>query len=624
MSRRKYYLFGLLFFLAYTQPGHARVITTVAGTGLMEFSDDGGLAINATLRNVAGIDAGTPALTAMLSTINGLSVNTQDSLCFSDGAGNRIREMSNIAPVACTPSIVIAASALSVCYGSPVTFTASVVNGGTAPLFEWRQNGQVVGSDSTFTAVKIYDQDVVECVLTSNAACAINPVIASNSIVMIVNTVADPSLTIFTNSPTVCAGSLVRFSTGAAIYPGNTPFFQWKINQVNVGVSNSVFLTANLNNGDIVTCEMTTSYVCTIARTVTSNALSMTVNPLILISPSVSITANAITACEGTAINFTASPVNGGPSPHYAWNVNGAAIANSNAGTFSSSGLKDKDTVTCTITNNTNCLANASGLSNQIIAAIVPLPAIAIQASAINVCSETMIDFLATSFNSGSVPGYQWQINGTNFGTGSDTYSTSKLKHGDKVKCILTANTLCNAPVASNEISLAVNELPIVKIDSVQIIVRGHSVQFNPTASSNVTGYQWTPTTGLSMGNISDPIASPTTTLVYKLVVSTLSGCEASADVKVIVLQPVNAPNVFSPNGDGVNDTWQIPGLTSYPGCTVEIYNRGGQLIYHSVGYDIPWDGSFNGKNVPAGTYYYVINLKNGFGQQAGSVTVIK
>lgn len=69
----------------------------------------------------------------------------------------------------------------------------------------------------------------------------------------------------------------------------------------------------------------------------------------------------------------------------------------------------------------------------------------------------------------------------------------------------------------------------------------------------------------------------------------------------------VNIPNTFTPNGDGVNDTWNINNLNTYPKITVEILNRYGTRVYFSNNYPVPWDGKYNGANVPQGTYYYII-----------------
>jgi gliding motility-associated-like protein len=73
----------------------------------------------------------------------------------------------------------------------------------------------------------------------------------------------------------------------------------------------------------------------------------------------------------------------------------------------------------------------------------------------------------------------------------------------------------------------------------------------------------------------------------------------------------VNIYNTFSPNGDGVNDLWNIPDLAAYPQCLVNVYNRYGTKIFQSRGYAKAWDGNYKGGKVPAGVYYYVINLDN-------------
>jgi gliding motility-associated-like protein len=74
----------------------------------------------------------------------------------------------------------------------------------------------------------------------------------------------------------------------------------------------------------------------------------------------------------------------------------------------------------------------------------------------------------------------------------------------------------------------------------------------------------------------------------------------------------VVVPNTFTPNNDGINDTWNIEALETYPLSITQVFNRYGTLIFQSIGYGKPWDGRQNGKPVPEGTYYYKIDLKNG------------
>jgi len=91
-----------------------------------------------------------------------------------------------------------------------------------------------------------------------------------------------------------------------------------------------------------------------------------------------------------------------------------------------------------------------------------------------------------------------------------------------------------------------------------------------------------------------------------------------------VVAAGIIIPNTFTPNGDGINDTWNIKYIENYPNCTIDIFNRYGTKLYTSVGYPIPWGGKYNGANLPVGTYYYIINLGNGQSVISGYVAIIR
>ncbi len=80
----------------------------------------------------------------------------------------------------------------------------------------------------------------------------------------------------------------------------------------------------------------------------------------------------------------------------------------------------------------------------------------------------------------------------------------------------------------------------------------------------------------------------------------------------------------ISPNGDGKNDVWLIPGIEQYPNNVVQIFNRWGNLVYEQKGYtnNDPWTGQWNGKELPDGTYFYLIELGNNAGRLSGWVVV--
>jgi len=106
-------------------------------------------------------------------------------------------------------------------------------------------------------------------------------------------------------------------------------------------------------------------------------------------------------------------------------------------------------------------------------------------------------------------------------------------------------------------------------------------------------------------------------------------GCNIYPITYTITVNPTNPgsifiPNTFTPNGDGINDTWNIKNLDNYVNCTVAIYTRYGEKIYSSIGYGVSWDGKFRGANLPTGTYYYIIDLKNGSKNLSGSLTIIR
>jgi gliding motility-associated-like protein len=175
------------------------------------------------------------------------------------------------------------------------------------------------------------------------------------------------------------------------------------------------------------------------------------------------------------------------------------------------------------------------------------------------------------------------------------------------------------------EQTMSVNPTPFANAGPDKFVLEGGVVQLTPALNTGFpVTYLWTPPAGLNNPTIADPLASPTDDITYTLTVTSAKGCTTSDQVFVKVLKKPEIPNIFSPNGDGIHDKWVINFLETYPGCTVEIFNRYGQRIYYSIGYTNPWDGTVNGKPVPVGTYYYIVDPKNGRQRMSGYVDVIR
>jgi gliding motility-associated-like protein len=116
-----------------------------------------------------------------------------------------------------------------------------------------------------------------------------------------------------------------------------------------------------------------------------------------------------------------------------------------------------------------------------------------------------------------------------------------------------------------------------------------------------------------------------TTSGIYSVRVYDSIGCTDSAYTEIVVLPKtaIQVTTAFTPNGDGINDYWKIINIGAYGNCDVKIYNRYGDMMFESSNYKNDWDGKRNGKTLPEGTYYYLINTPKD-GSFTGSVNILK
>ena len=191
------------------------------------------------------------------------------------------------------------------------------------------------------------------------------------------------------------------------------------------------------------------------------------------------------------------------------------------------------------------------------------------------------------------------------------------------IKYVFTANNGC-ADSLSREI--LVMPTPALFAGRDTIILEGGEVKLNAIASGNNLSYKWVPSLGLSKDDILDPVASPLDDITYVLTVTSDQGCVSVDAIFVKVLKSPEVPNAFTPNGDGINDIWNIKYLESYANASVKVFSRYGSVVYYSIkGYAQPWKGQMNGNDLPMGTYYYIIDLKTkGRKLISGSVTIIR
>lgn len=219
----------------------------------------------------------------------------------------------------------------------------------------------------------------------------------------------------------------------------------------------------------------------------------------------------------------------------------------------------------------------------------------------------------------------QFSGTGTYSGTGispAGVFNPSLAGAGtDSLYYRFTAANGCSAVAGQ---SLLVYPKPTADAGPDRTSLEGGFIVLNGSGTGNNISYAWTPDSAIQEATTPTPKISPSNDIVYTLTVTSADGCKASDQVFVKVLKKPIVPNAFSPNGDGINDTWVIRYLDAYPGAEVNVYNRYGQIVYQSTGYQTPWNGTLNGQPLPVATYYWIINPHNGRSQMNGSVTIVR
>jgi len=179
-----------------------------------------------------------------------------------------------------------------------------------------------------------------------------------------------------------------------------------------------------------------------------------------------------------------------------------------------------------------------------------------------------------------------------------------------------------------DSVTISVQPLPQVDAGQDTTIYQGESIQLWATTNAGVSTYLWSPTAYLSQTDILNPIASPQTTITYTITVTDNYGCQNSDNITITVEEKpayeLVIYNTFTPNGDGVNDTWYIENIDKYPDNLVQVYNRNGHKVYEKSGYLNEWDGKYYGNDLPAATYYYIIDLGDGSEILKGNVTIVR
>lgn len=206
----------------------------------------------------------------------------------------------------------------------------------------------------------------------------------------------------------------------------------------------------------------------------------------------------------------------------------------------------------------------------------------------------------------------------------------------------ITANQAGNnlyvaAPPVSQQLTVTGPSAPLPSVSitaDVNNVYAGVPITFTALSvnAGTVTNYQWK-VNGLNVGTSSATYTSTTlktddavTCTIVSSIACTAPATSTALFVTLLPAPTVTVINTFTPNGDGINDTWNIPDLATYTNCLMSVYNRYGILVFQSKGYAKAWDGTNSGQQLPFATYYYVLLLddKPSTKKMSGPVTIVR
>jgi gliding motility-associated-like protein len=159
-------------------------------------------------------------------------------------------------------------------------------------------------------------------------------------------------------------------------------------------------------------------------------------------------------------------------------------------------------------------------------------------------------------------------------------------------------------------------------------IQQGQTITLHAQAPGS-TSISWSGGTGnMYNPNSYDPDVYPIITTTYTVAATFQpGGCMGYDEITVNVIKSNNLffYNTFTPNADGSNDLFYIGNIEQYPDNVLEIYNRYGQKVFNKTGYQNDWDGKYLNDELPAGTYFYMLDTKSpSGGKHHGTVVIVR
>lgn len=533
----------------------------------------------------SGVNNNALLVNGITAVMNGYQYRcTVTGKCGSVTSNPAILTVTNPTP----PLVTITTVTDTVCQGAVVSFTASPVNGGSAPVYHWKKNLINTGlNGATYIDSTLKDGDIISCSIISNALCRSADSAGSNEIVITVVNQITPGVTISSSLNNICTGTAVSFKA-AVSNPGISSVYQWTKNGIGVGTDTSIYLDSVLNTADTIRCTLIAVLKCGVA-TVLSNAIAITVNPLI--TPSMAITASSNNICTGTPVIFSSSSQNQGLNPVYAWKKNGMDVGKDTS-VYIDSTITEGDMISCLLISNSTsaCLTSNVVVSNTItmhLAANLPAP--------VNLGLDKSF-CIGTGITLNAPPGYAsylWQ----------DSLALTALTVNVAGAYYVKVSDACGN-ISVDTVIVTENAGPIGFLAADTSVCSYEPIELKP--AKTYLQYLWSNTATTASININTPG-------IYWLKVIDDNGCTGSDSIKVASKNCINGvfvPSAFTPNGDGKNDLFKPLVFTAAEAYDFVIFNRYGELIFHSSEPGKGWDGKLNGIPQTAAVYVWKLTYR--------------
>jgi gliding motility-associated-like protein len=406
----------------------------------------------------------------------------------------------------------------------------------------------------------------------------------------------------FTGSDVICSGNLKQLN----IVPNAPGFsYQWyeKTSGIIAGATSPTHTVGA--SGEFYYTAISSNPSC---PTVTSASAKLKVVTL-----PVPLFTNPSTACKGSEVTFTNQSTYDSQAPvNYSWSFGDGGISTekdpkhiySNIGSYAPKLTVSYSGNACpaTVTNPAITITDA------------PPVVITTDLNKTEICPEETLVLLV----SGTFTSYAWS-------TGATGSSISVTEPGD-YSVIVKATNGCELKT-----SKSITPLPLPQVTataSPEVIDEGQSVQLE---ALGLETYSWSPLETLSDATLPNPVAIPLSSTTYTVTGKDINNCKGSASVEVkvrgeAIVKKLGPENFFSPdNGDITNNFWKIEKIEQYPQCAITIYDDKGVKVFDAKPYMNDWDGSFNGKQLPDGVYYYIIRCEGEESvPRSGSITLLR